>query len=166
MHARDVEITNPCHVDWASMTRREASRRFCGACKKHVHDLSSLTESEARALLTSPATEDLCIRTFATPDGELVFKPDVPVSRLRKAAVAAFVVAAPLSLTACMGLRPAPPPQVFEPQPASFSTSGVEPVRPRSATPEATPSATPSATPPASNAPATTNALVPPATAR
>ena len=70
MHARDVPISNPCHVAWASMTRREASKRFCKECRKHVHDLSSMTESEARALLESPVTEDLCIRTFATPDGE------------------------------------------------------------------------------------------------
>jgi hypothetical protein len=149
MLAREVPIESPCHVDWSSMTKREASKRFCGDCKKHVHDLSSMTEVEARALLESAETEGLCVRTFTDARGELVFKerefggrpppsgafgarefkPDVPASRLRRAAVAALALAAPLSLTACMGAyRPAP-------RPATELQPSIRPARPRDAAP-------------------------------
>lgn len=129
MLSRDVSIDNPCRVDWSSMTKREASRRFCGECKKHVHDLSAMTENEARALLSGPTTEGLCVRTFTDARGELVFRPDVPVSRLFRsatsvAALRAMAVVAPLSLTACMGARQFEPPANAAPQ------HYVEPARP------------------------------------
>ena len=105
-----MTIEAPCGVSWSAMSEREATRRFCGACQKHVHDLSRMTESEARDLLASPTTEGHCVRYFADERGQLVFLPDVPVSRLtraRRAALAAVALAAPLSLTACMGAAPA-----------------------------------------------------------
>lgn len=147
MHTREVAIGSPCHVDWASMTKREAAKRFCDACKKHVHDLSAMTENEARALLASPATEGLCVRTFTDARGELVFRPDVPVSRLfksptSKAALRAMMVLAPMSLTACMGameMPPRPPP----PTPTVAPTSSAS----------TSPSGSPAAPSPAVNAP-------------
>lgn len=151
MLAREVPIESPCHVDWSSMTKREATRRFCGECKKHVHDLSTMTEDEARVLLASAETEGLCVRTFTNERGELVFRsgapatrlagPDVPASRLRRAAIGAFALAAPLSLTACMGAYRPPPRAVTEPPPS------VEPARPRSAEPTNSAAPAPSAAP-------------------
>jgi hypothetical protein len=132
-----LAIDNPCHVDWARMTHREASKRFCGDCRKHVHDLSSMSLPDARALLKSKATEELCIRYFVDSRGEPVFKPDVPAHRLRRAVVVAIAVAAPLSLTACMGLRRMEPPPVVAPQPF------VDPPHPRPAGPSRASSTTP-----------------------
>lgn len=79
------------------MTRGEALARFCGACKKHVHDLTLLTEAEAVQLLGSRETESLCVRYAADDRGQLVFLPDVPTSRLtrkRRVALAAAALAA------------------------------------------------------------------------
>ncbi len=140
----DVPIESPCDADFSSMTRKEATRRFCGSCKKHVNDLSHMTETEARTLLAAPVTEGLCIRYLADERGQLHFLPDVPVStltRFRRAALAAAVLAAPLSLTACMGAAPSRGPELPIPQ-------AVEPATPApSAAPSA--SAAPAGAPPA-----------------
>lgn len=102
----ELPIQNPCNLDFSAMTRAEANRRFCGACKKHVHDLTAMTEAEARALLNAPVTEGLCVRYLADDRGRIAFKPDVAASRLRNKsslALAALAAVAPLALTACMG---------------------------------------------------------------
>lgn len=99
-----VTIETPCGVDFRKMTRKEATKRFCGGCKKHVHDLASMTEGEARALLTSAPTEGLCIRYVADGSGQLLFLPDVPVENLtarKRATMAASVMAAAVSLAGC-----------------------------------------------------------------
>lgn len=119
----DVRIATPCGVDFSRMTRREATRRFCEACRTVVHDLSSMTEAEARTLLDARASEGLCVRYLADDAGRLHFLPDVPaslLSRAKRAALAAAMMAGPLSLTACMGARIAEPPQAMaQPERAS-----------------------------------------------
>jgi hypothetical protein len=123
MNRNDIPIASPCGEDWTTM-RGTNTRRFCDSCKKHVHDLSAMTEAEAAELMATRATEGLCVRYLYDADGRIAFAPKVvPVSMLSRAkrhAVAALAVAAPLSLTACMGARmeprvamgemPAPPP--------------------------------------------------------
>lgn len=39
-----------CPARWDSL-RGDGRRRFCRACRRHVHDLSAMTEDEARAFL-------------------------------------------------------------------------------------------------------------------
>lgn len=118
----DVAIESPCGLDFSSMTRREASKRFCGSCATYVHDLSSMTEDEARALLAAKASENLCVRYLADDSGQIAFKPDVPSSALTRFArslMAAAVMTAPVTLTACMGAmepkRPVASPQAVQP---------------------------------------------------
>jgi len=116
MHRRDIPIASPCTADWTTMKPSDKSR-FCGECKKFVHDLSQMTSDEARALLRAPATEGLCIRYLYDQYGNVVFRPEPAASklvsagalnRLKRFAAAATAVAMPLTLTACMG---APPPR-------------------------------------------------------
>jgi hypothetical protein len=145
----DVRIETPCGVDWSRMTRREANKRFCGACRKHVHDLSSMSEDEARALLTAPATEGLCVRYLADDRGRIAFRPDVPTSRLESRSLLAAALTMPLTLTACMGAAqpPMPVPRlVTEPSPLPAPT----------AEPTPAPSATVATPDPAARAPAPT----------
>ncbi|MEQ1506167.1 MAG: hypothetical protein ABMB14_28300, partial [Myxococcota bacterium] len=92
MHRTQIPIAEPCHADWDAMTG-DARRRFCGACTKHVHDLSAVTEPEAERLLA--ATPDLCVRYTLRPDGSLVHRanptnPGNPVRRSRAARAAAL----------------------------------------------------------------------------
>ena len=121
----DLRITEPCHADWNAMKRGEKSR-FCGDCKKAVHDLSKLTRGEAKALLATPPTEGLCVRYLHDDLGHVAFvdtfrdRP-VPVTSLlrkvAKSAATAALLAFPLSLTACMGAMQSPPPRAV-PTPA------------------------------------------------
>jgi hypothetical protein len=79
--------------------------RFCGDCKKVVHDLSRMRERDARELLSTPANEGLCVRFLYDKHGKVFFGGDlVPASFLQRAkrvALAAAAVAVPLSLQAC-----------------------------------------------------------------
>lgn len=157
--------------------QRGDKSRFCGDCKKTVHDLASMSKAEASVLLAAPANEELCVRYLHDEMGHLVFvdtfrdRPIPLVALLRKRASQAVAVAAlGMSLTACMGaMRPpkvVPPtkPAPVEPGPAPVEgeTTAPTPTEPASATSpttEAAPTATPtkalapSATPQPSPAP-------------
>lgn len=116
MQRDEIPIASPCGADWNGMTLADAKKRFCGECKKHVHDLSQMTRPEARALLASAVTEDLCVRYLYDERGEVWFAPEAAplvapgrLARMKRFALAAAAVAAPLSLTACMGAAPARP---------------------------------------------------------
>ena len=114
MKRADLRIDSPCSADWSTMTR-DGQKRFCDACKKHVHDLSSMSLAEARAVLDAPRTRDLCVRYLYDDEGNILFRPSydlVPPSmlaRVRRFVTAAGVVVAPLTLNACMGAAEAPP---------------------------------------------------------
>lgn len=100
----ELPIPNPCGFDFAKMTRAEANRRFCASCRKHVHDLTLLTEAEARSLLSAPRTAELCVRYVADSKGHVVFLPEVPATRLtqrKRAALAATALAAAVAATGC-----------------------------------------------------------------
>jgi len=131
MHKDELRIQEPCNVDWNAMKRGDKSR-FCGECKKTVHDLSRLDAREAEALLSAPASEGLCVRYLHDALGHVVFadtfrdRPIPAFALLRKtakAAAAAAMLVLPLSLTACMGARAMPPPPAT-PEPAVPRASG------------------------------------------
>lgn len=149
MHKDSLPIAKPCHVDFDAMTRGDKSR-FCGACKKHVHELTKLTESEARTLLAAPSAEGLCVRYVHDDLGHVVFRDSfrdrpIPASTLIRAkrVLQTALVALPLSLTACMGgAQPRPalmgePAPVFGPD-ASAPDPAVSPSGQDAATPLAT----------------------------
>lgn len=95
--------------------QRGDKSRFCGDCKKTVHDLAAMSKAEAAVLLAAPAMEELCVRYLHDELGHVVFvdtfrdRPIPLVALLRKRASHAVAVAAMgMSLTACMGaMRPA-----------------------------------------------------------
>ncbi len=104
MKQSDITIATPCGQDWQSMSPREKSR-FCGECKKVVHDLTSMKEKEAKKLLATPATEGLCVRYMYDEQGNVWFQDSMFMRTeglLKKVAAVAAIAAAPF-LTACMG---------------------------------------------------------------
>ena len=72
MNRKNLPITEPCHADWTAMDGEEKTR-FCGSCSKNVHDLSAMTEPEAKQLLET--VEEPCVRYTCNPDGSIRFKP-------------------------------------------------------------------------------------------
>ena len=117
MRRDDIRIESPCGMDWAGMKPADAKRRFCDTCKMHVHDLSSMTRGEAKALLASAETEGLCIRYLYDQHGDVVFTDSLV--RAKRFVAGALAVALPMTLTACMGAAPAPRARAPQPPPAT-----------------------------------------------
>jgi hypothetical protein len=119
MNRDDAPIARPCGADWNAMSPR-GTARFCGACDKLVHDLSALSEREARSLLRARSTEGLCIRYLHDANGDIWFGGRgaraaaglVPAARLARhgAALAAALVLTPVLTEACGGAAPGPNP--------------------------------------------------------
>ena len=94
MRRVELPILNPCHEDYAAMDG-PLERRFCDKCDKHVHNLSEMTEREAKALLDGRDGARLCVRYRCGADGRIKFRPTA-----RKAA---FVALVSLAMAACTG---------------------------------------------------------------
>ena len=73
----------------------------CKLCVKHVHDLTSMTEKQVKALLASG--QDVCVAYDVDPRGDIVFAPEpvVPIARLVRRPVAAAAAGLALALAAC-----------------------------------------------------------------
>lgn len=87
MAIRPLPIARPCSAAFGAM-RGDDQTRFCDSCGKDVHDLSSRTEAEARALLTKAQGTRICVRYAKDAHGSIRFR-------------AAVTMAAAVSLAAC-----------------------------------------------------------------
>ena len=82
--------------------RIEDRKRYCERCREHVHDLSALTEPEARALLRSRT--DMCVSYELHADGTIRFAEPafvVPIARLRRVRSAVAPLGLAAALAAC-----------------------------------------------------------------
>ncbi len=160
MHANEIPIATPYGADWRTMKPTD-NKRFCDACKKHVHDLSAMTQDEARAVLASPPVEGLCVRYLHDAHGDIVFQPIAPtfLVRAKRLAMMAAAAALPMAMAACGGGASNPPPMMGAvacptppiPEP-SASASAVAPevlIPTMGAPPAQVPQAAPSAIAPA-----------------
>jgi hypothetical protein len=98
MKRSDLPIASPCTADWNTMTNA-GRKRFCGECKKHVHDVSCMTREQAGQFVQDHAGENLCVRYAVDNSGNLLFAPRdvIAVNSLLpsvRALAAAAVVAA------------------------------------------------------------------------
>ncbi len=112
MDSKKLPITGPCPIDLDAIGfDRSASRSHCSHCDKNVHNLSTMTERDARAFLREHAGEKLCVTYARTKDGVVQFKPErtpapaaqiVPLNRLtRRPAAAAAGFGLAVALAAC-----------------------------------------------------------------
>jgi hypothetical protein len=77
-----IQVAEPCHASWDAMTGDDRVR-FCGGCRKHVHNLSGLTRAEADRLVCE-AAGSLCVRFARGEDGiiqTLEYQPPPPRRR-------------------------------------------------------------------------------------
>lgn len=66
-----LRIMAPCREDFDSMRAGRASR-YCAACRKHVVDLSALTQREAEKALKTAQ----CVSAAYDENGHVVFRPE------------------------------------------------------------------------------------------
>ena len=102
-----VRIATPCPMRWDDMAGTDA-KRFCGECRLHVYNLSTMSRIEAEALVQAHAAtgERLCAGFYRRADGTILTQ-DCPVgmAALRRRAAAAWRrVAAAAALTVGSGL--------------------------------------------------------------
>lgn len=74
MHAADLPIPEPCNADWSAMRAVGATSRHCDHCDKAVHDLSAMSDLDARALL---ANDRVCVRFHSDITGRVMHRPPV-----------------------------------------------------------------------------------------
>jgi hypothetical protein len=89
-----LPIAAPCSEPFAGMSGDEHAR-FCGKCQKTVHDLSTRTEQEARALLRERAGQRLCVRYLRDTAGGLRFKTALLATAMSVAACGAHTTEPP-----------------------------------------------------------------------
>ena len=73
----DIRIASPCPARWENMEGDERAR-FCGECRKHVYDLSSMTATAAAELVRAKEG-NLCARFYRRADGTILHAEDCPV---------------------------------------------------------------------------------------
>ena len=83
LHVIDIPV--PCHVPWDDM-KGDATARHCDSCRKHVFDISTLSEREALDLIRNH-DGDLCVRLLRRPDGTVMIadcaKPRQRIKRIK-----------------------------------------------------------------------------------
>jgi hypothetical protein len=88
MRTLHLPIADPCHEDWDAMDPTERGR-FCQKCTKEVHDLSSMDEAQARALLRARAGARICVRYEHDDEGRIHFRSSLARTALAGVALAA-----------------------------------------------------------------------------
>jgi hypothetical protein len=107
MRRLHLPIQEPCHENWDAMSQAGDAQRFCDVCVKQVHDLSALTEPQARAVLANESAKGrVCVRYKADRDGNIKFKVEtVTASSLWRMTLAAAGMSLAL-LTGCTDTAP------------------------------------------------------------
>lgn len=140
MKVSEIRIPEPCNEDWEGMSPEQRGR-FCAACQKKVHDLSAMTEDDAKALLTTD--EDICVSYLSDSRGTVQFqRPQiVPANRLRRRASVASAAGLTLALAACAphGEGPKIEDDVESTQPAFLEVETIPEVEPCESEPIAEP---------------------------
>lgn len=107
MRQNEIPIPSPCDEPFADMRALgRGPARLCATCATPVHDLSALSDDEARRWVAQHRAASPCVRYAIGDDGEILHRgaprPDVPPSRLTRAAAALGAVAV-LGGAACGG---------------------------------------------------------------
>jgi len=102
MKREEANILSPCSEDWEAM-RGDDRRRFCDICEKHVHNLSAMTETEARSVV---ANKDVCVRYKLDRRTQTIRHR--PARRFAVRAVATAAVTASLALPAAAAISKEP----------------------------------------------------------
>jgi hypothetical protein len=94
----NLRVASPCPARWSDMVGDERTR-FCGGCRKNVHNLSALGAAEAEALLKANAG-DLCVRYYQRADGTVMTQDCPDGVRRKKNRKLAVIAAGAFGVTA------------------------------------------------------------------
>ena len=95
-----LRIASPCPISWEVM-KGDDRARFCDSCQLNVFNVSEMTESEVRGLVSKFGKDRLCIKLYKRTDGTVLTR-DCPVGlrtiRQRAFSLAGASLAAIISL--------------------------------------------------------------------
>lgn len=99
----NIKVASPCATDWNEMIGDER-KRFCGACRLDVYNLSGMSRREAENLIVQ-TEERLCVRFYKRADGSVLTK-DCPIGwqKLRRNFSKTATAFASLVFTALSGI--------------------------------------------------------------
>lgn len=112
-----VQIVSSCPKNWSEMTG-DSTRRFCGHCQLHVHNLSAMRDGERNDFLRD-AGGRTCIAYEVKPNGSMVTPSKwsrLSFYRAGLSAAAALAAVFPMLFSSCASNRrmmgaPLPPPE-------------------------------------------------------
>ena len=64
-----IDVKDPCPLSWEEL-KGDKTVRYCGVCRRHVHNLSEMTSQHAASLLESQ--ESPCVRFVRDRAGQVV----------------------------------------------------------------------------------------------
>lgn len=96
--ANDIVISSPCTVSWQSMNGDEKIR-FCGECKKNVHNITNMPPNEVADVLSRRIDERLCIFMYKRKNGTVVLDNCPAFLRQKRDRMRNYAVAALLTLS-------------------------------------------------------------------
>ncbi len=102
MKRTEAPIQSPCSADWNAMVGDDR-KRFCSLCDKHVHNLSAMTETEARGVV---ANQKVCVRYSLNPATQTIRHRPARQFMVRAAATAALTAGLALPAAAAISREP------------------------------------------------------------
>lgn len=91
--ANDIVISSPCSVRWESMSGDEKIR-FCGECKKNVHNITNMPPEQVADVLSRRLDERLCVFMYRKDNGTVVLDNCPAFLRQKRDKIRAYAVAA------------------------------------------------------------------------
>ena len=109
VHKDNLRLATPCQMTWSQLEGEHHTERHCAQCQTTVHNLSHMTESQARALIES-REPGLCVIYQYDEQGQVQFEPEHISSarwlNIRRLLLgAAMVLPMVPMLTACGGME-------------------------------------------------------------
>jgi len=96
-----LRIVSPCPKQWEDMEGND-TKRFCGDCQKHVHNLSAMTRKEID-ILEKAASCHMCVHYVPDDQGNPITLSDRPATyRVRWGLARALAIAAGVAVVLCM----------------------------------------------------------------
>lgn len=96
--ANQIVIKNPCAAEWRDMDGDETVR-FCGQCKKNVHNLSAMSPEQLEETLANRESMRLCVFMSKREDGTVLIDNCPKFLRKSRDRIRAHAYALALTLT-------------------------------------------------------------------
>jgi len=96
-------IKNPCAANWDDM-EGDATVRFCGSCKKNVHNLTTMSPEQLAATLELRKLRPMCVFMARNENGAVVIDNCPTFLRKSRDRVRAYAYSALLTMTWSLAL--------------------------------------------------------------